>query len=112
MRRSDGRIGDTFRVIYKFLGVTFDETFTVTDYQRPNLIKSTFAGGMTGTFAWTFEPLREGSKVTIDIEYELAGGPLGKAVDSLMLQRVNEKTIEDTLRNLGRIAAGERSAVS
>jgi uncharacterized protein YndB with AHSA1/START domain len=110
--RRDGRIGDTFRVIYKVLGVTFDETFTVTDYQRPNLIKSTFAGGMTGTFAWTFEPLREGSKVTIDIEYELAGGPLGKAVDSLMLQRVNEKTIEDTLRNLGRIAAGERSAVS
>ncbi len=111
IRRSDGRIGDSFRVIYKVLGVTFDETFTVTDYQRPNLIKSTFAGGMTGTFAWTFEPVPEGSRVTIDIDYELAGGPLGKAVDSLMLQRVNEKTIEDTLQNLGRVAVEEKSAV-
>jgi len=28
VRRSDGRIGDSFRVIYKVLGVTFDEKFT------------------------------------------------------------------------------------
>jgi ribosome-associated toxin RatA of RatAB toxin-antitoxin module len=112
VRRSDGRIGDSFRVIYKVLGVTFDEKFTVTHFQRPNMIKSTFAGGMTGTFAWTFEPQQERSKLTIDVNYELAGGPLGKAVDSLMLQRVNEKTIEDTLKNLDRVAAEERSAIS
>ena len=112
VRRSDGRIGDSFRVIYKVLGVTFDETFTVTDYERPNRIKSTFAGGMTGTFAWTFEPQGEGTKINVDVEYQLAGGPLGKAVDTLMLERVNEKTIEDTLKNLGRVAAEERSAVS
>jgi ribosome-associated toxin RatA of RatAB toxin-antitoxin module len=112
IRRSAGRIGDTFRVIYKVLGVTFDEKFTVTEYERPNRIKSTFSGGMTGTFAWTFEPLGEGSKINVDIDYQLAGGPLGKAVDSLMLQRVNEKTIEDTLQNLARLAMGERSAVS
>src|SRR5713226_6580692 len=111
VRRSAGRIGDSFRVIYKVLGVTFDERFTVTDYARPYRITSTFSGGMTGTFAWTFEPQGEGSKINIDIDYQLAGGPLGKAVDSLMLQRVNEKTIEDTLQNLGRVATEERSAV-
>ena len=112
VRRSAGRIGDSFRVIYKVLGVTFDERFTVTDYARPYRITSTFSGGMTGTFAWTFEPQGEGSKINVDIDYQLAGGPLGKAVDSLMLQRVNEKTIEDTLQNLGRVATEERSAVS
>lgn len=112
VRRSDGRIGDSFRVIYKVLGITFDEKFTVSDYERPNRVKSSFSGGMTGTFAWTFEPQGAGSKVTIDVHYELAGGPLGKAVDSLMLQRVNEKTIEDTLQNLARVATEEPSAVS
>ncbi len=111
VHRSPGRIGDSFRVIYKVLGVTFDEKFTVTDHERHNRIKSTFSGGMTGTFAWTFEPQGEGSKISIDIDYQLAGGPLGKAVDSLMLQRVNEKTIEDTLQNLARVATAERSAV-
>ncbi len=112
VRRSAGRVGDSFRVIYKVLGVTFDEKFTVTDYESQNRIKSTFSGGMTGTFAWTFEPQGEGSKISVDIDYQLAGGPLGKAVDSLMLQRVNEKTIEDTLKNLARVASEERSAVS
>ncbi len=112
IRRSDGRIGDSFRVIYKVLGVTFDEKFTVSDYERPSRITSTFSGGMTGTFAWTFEPQGEGAKVNVDVDYQLTGGPLGKAVDSLMLHRVNEKTIEDMLKNLGRVAAQERSAVS
>ena len=112
VRRSGGRIGDSFRVIYKVLGVTFDEKFTVTDYERPKRIKSTFSGGMTGTFAWTFEPQGEGTKINVDVDYQLAGGPLGKAVDRVVLERVNEKTIDDTLKNLARVAAEERSAVS
>jgi len=112
VRRSPGRIGDSSRVIYKVLGVTFDEKFTVTESERNSRITSTFSGGMTGTFAWKFEPQGKETKVNVDIDYQLAGGPLGKAVDSLMLQRVNEKTIADMLQNLGRVAAEERSAVS
>jgi ribosome-associated toxin RatA of RatAB toxin-antitoxin module len=112
VRRSEGRIGDSFRAIYKVVGVTFDEKFTVTEYQRPNRITSAFSGGMTGTFAWTFEPQGEGTKIKVDVDYQLAGGPLGKAVDSLMLHRVNEKTIEDMLTNLGRVATEVKSAVS
>lgn len=112
VRRSDARIGDTFRVIYKVLGVTFDENFTVTQYRRPSALQSKFDGGMSGTFAWTFEPLAKGTRVSIDVVYQLAGGPLGKAVDSLMLHRVNEKTIEDSLKNLARLVVEETSPVS
>ena len=112
VRRSDSRIGDSFHVIYKVLGVTFDEKFTVTDYESGKRITSTFSGGMTGTFAWTFEPQGAQTKINVDVDYQLAGGPLGKAVDRLMLERVNQKTIEDMLKNLGRVAAQERSAVS
>ena len=112
VHRSDGRIGDSFRVIYKVLGVTFDETFTVTEYERGKRITSNFFGGMTGTFAWTFEPEGAGTTINVDIDYQLAGGPLGKAVDRLMLERVNDKTIEDMLKNLARVAAEARSAVS
>ncbi|HEV2027925.1 MAG TPA: SRPBCC family protein [Candidatus Dormibacteraeota bacterium] len=50
VRRSDRRMGDSFRVIYKVLGTTFDEKFTTTDYRRPTRISSAFEGGMTGTF--------------------------------------------------------------
>ncbi len=103
VRRSEGRVGDTFRVIYKVLGITFDEKFTTTEYQRPNRITATFAGGMSGTFRWGFEPLAAQTKVNVDIEYRLAGGAVGKAVDALLVERANEKSIEEMLQNLRRM---------
>ncbi len=104
VRLSDRRVGDTFRVIYKVLGVTFDEKFTTTDYQRPDRITSTFEGGMTGTFRWSFEPQAGQTKLSVDIDYRVAGGAIGKAVDALLLERTNEKSIDEMLQNLRRIA--------
>ena len=101
---SDQRVGDSFRVIYKVLGITFEEKFTTTEHQRPNRITSKFEGGMSGTYRWAFESLGAKTKVNVDIDYGVAGGALGKAVDSLMLERTNEKTIEGMLENLRQLA--------
>ena len=35
IRRSQRRVGDSFRLIYKVLGITFDEKLIVTEFQRP-----------------------------------------------------------------------------
>ena len=104
VRRSERRVGDTFRVIYRVLGITFDEKFTTTDYQRPNRITATFEGGMSGTFRWRFEPLAAQTRLNVDIDYHLAGGAVGKAVDALLVERTNEKSIEEMMQNLRRIA--------
>jgi uncharacterized membrane protein len=105
VKRSDQRVGDSFRVIYKVVGLTFDETFTTTDYQRPIRLAAHFEGGMSGTFRWTPEPLGPQTKLSVDIEYGMSGGALGKAVDALLLERVNEKSIDGMLQNLSRLAA-------
>jgi carbon monoxide dehydrogenase subunit G len=112
IKRSEGRIGDSFRVIYKVMGVTFDEMFTVTEHQPPHKAGSRFEGGMKGTFDWSFEPLGEQTKTTVDVRYELAGGALGKAIDALVLERTNEKTIGDMLQNLRRVLSPERASSS
>lgn len=103
IQRTERRVGDTFRVIYKVLGLTFDEKFTTTEYDRPTYITSTFKGGMNGTFRWTLEPLGPQCKVSVDIHYDVAGGALGKAVDAVMLERTNAKSIEGMLDNLRRL---------
>jgi ribosome-associated toxin RatA of RatAB toxin-antitoxin module len=103
IQRTDRRIGDSFRVIYKVLGVTFDEQFTTTEYDRPTYLTSAFKGGMTGTFRWTFEPDGRQCKVSVDIHYDVVGGALGKAVDAVMLERTNGKAIEGMLDNLRRM---------
>jgi carbon monoxide dehydrogenase subunit G len=105
VQRTDQRVGDSFRVIYKVLGLTFDERFKTTDYQRHSRITSTFEGGMSGTFRWTLEPLGEKTIVKIDIDYRVAAGALGKAADALMLERINEKSMDGMLENLSRLAA-------
>jgi ribosome-associated toxin RatA of RatAB toxin-antitoxin module len=103
IKRSEGRVGDSFRVIYKVMGITFDEKFTVTEHQPPRKAGSRFEGGMKGTFDWSFEPQGQQTKTSVVIRYELAGGVLGKAVDALVLERTNAKTIEDMLQNMSRI---------
>lgn len=100
VKRSDKRIGDTFVVVYKALGVTFDEKFTIREYERPKRIESAVEGGMDGTFSWTFESEGPHTTVNVRVEYELAGGPLGKAIDALVLERTNEKTIDEMLINM------------
>jgi uncharacterized membrane protein len=108
--RTEKRVGDSFRVIYKVLGVTFDEKFKVTAYERPNRVNNSVEGGMTGTFNWNFEPQGKQTQVNLDVQYSLAGGPIGKAIDAVMLERTNEKTMEQMLQNIQK--ALTRGAVS
>jgi carbon monoxide dehydrogenase subunit G len=108
VKRSDGRIGDTFRVIYKVLGISFDEKFTVTGYEPRRKLVSKFDGGMKGTFSWTFEPQGAQTECSMDIEYQVGGGILGKAADALVLERTNEKNMDESLENIRRVLAREK----
>jgi uncharacterized membrane protein len=105
VRQSEQRIGDTFRVIYKAVGMTFEEKFTVIEHNRPTRLASRFENGMKGTFVYQVTAQGEQTALTVDVQYELPGGALGKAVDALLLERTNEKTIEKQLDNLRQMAA-------
>jgi carbon monoxide dehydrogenase subunit G len=108
VKRTDVRIGDTFRVIYKVLGMSFDEKFTVTAYELNRKLVSKFDGGMKGTFSWAFEAQGPQTECSMDIEYEVGGGILGKAADALLLERTNEKNMDESLENLRRVLAREK----
>lgn len=110
IHRTEQRVGDTFRVIYKVLGLTFDEKFATSEYERPSNLTSAFKGGMNGTFRWTFKPQGKDCQVEVEIHYDVAGGALGKAVDAVMLERTNAKSIEGMLDNLRRMVVKAASA--
>jgi uncharacterized membrane protein len=104
VRQTEQRVGDTFRVIYKAVGMTFEEKFTITEHQRPTRLASSFENGMKGTFVYEVSPQGEQTELTVDVRYELPGGALGKAVDTLLLERTNERTMEKQLENLRQMA--------
>jgi carbon monoxide dehydrogenase subunit G len=108
VKRTDGRIGDTFRVFYKVLGMTFDERFMVTGYEPNRKLVSDFDGGMKGTFSWSFEPRGNQTECTMDINYQVGGGVLGKAADALLLERANERNMDESLERLRQVVTGAR----
>jgi uncharacterized membrane protein len=112
VRQSEHRIGDAFRVRYKAVGMTFEETFTITEYSRPTRLASRFENGMKGTFVYQVAPQGQQTMLTVDVRYQLPGGALGKAVDALLLERTNEKTIERQLDNLRGMAVQASTSTS
>jgi uncharacterized membrane protein len=84
--------------------MTFEEKFTITEHERPTRLATRFEDGMRGTFVYQVALQNQQTTLSVDVDYSLPGGALGKAVDALLLERTNEKTIEKQLDNLRRMA--------
>ncbi len=100
VRRTDKHVGDTFRVSHSLLGAQFDEDFTFTEYRKGAMITARFAGTMSGTMGITLEPQGSSTKTTLEYDWKMPLGVLGKLASSLAANRINEKNAERLLENL------------
>jgi coenzyme Q-binding protein COQ10 len=100
IRQTEQHIGDSFRATYSVLGLHIPMTFTATEYEHPTKLTSRFEGGMKGTWTWLLEPRGKSTHLTTAMEYEMAGGALGKAMNAVLVERMNEKNAERLLENL------------
>ncbi len=107
VKRSENRVGDTFRATYGLMGMHFDLKFTNTEHDPARKIVSRFEGAMKGAMAYTLEPRGNSTRVKFDVDYEMSGGVLGKAVDKLLVERMNEKNAERMLENLKMLMEAE-----
>jgi uncharacterized membrane protein len=99
-------VGGKVILVYKSSGATFNITLTVRELVRGEYILYDMTGMMTGTQRWTHT--REGSmtRTTSVVDYEMPGGALGKIADKLIVERVNNKNLEQSLENLKALAEG------
>ncbi len=100
IQETEQHLGDSFRGIYSTLRLHFPITFTVTEYEPPTKRTTRFEGGMKGTWTWRLSPRGKSTHVTTAMEYEMAGGILGKAMNAALVERMNEKNAERLLENL------------
>jgi carbon monoxide dehydrogenase subunit G len=100
IRQTEQHIGDSFRVTYSVLGLHFPMSFTATEYEQPTKLTTRFEGGMKGTWTWRLSPRGTSTHLTTTMEYEMAGGALGKAMNAMLVERMNEKNAEQLLENL------------
>ena len=100
IRSTEQHLGDSFRATYAVLGLRFPMSFTVTEHEPPTSRTTRFEGGMKGAWTWRLSPRGKSTHLTTTMEYEMAGGILGKAMNAVLVERMNEKNAKGMLKNL------------
>jgi len=80
-------------------GVSMAITETVLDYQADRLQLLEMEGMLSGSARWELTPEGDGTRLTTTFDYALPGGPIGKIADTLMVRRMNARSLEEALQN-------------
>lgn len=96
------RAASTFCQTVRVLGQEIESDWRVTALDPPHVISYEASSPMGGSLAMTqrVEPHAGGSRVQLELDYELPGGVIGAVVDRVYLERQNEEEAERSLENL------------
>lgn len=111
--RSPGRVGNSFRLIYRVLGVPLNEELMVIGFEPPRRhtphrrfqIWQTVHGRVRGTVTWTLEAEGNQTYASLDAAYQLTGGMFGRALDRLLVERAIKRDVDRTLEQMKRLIA-------
>ncbi len=90
---------------YKMAGKKFSGNTKITAYQKPKRVVYETTGGIPSHWEWTLtsEDFMT-TDVSLSLDYTVPGSILGAIADKLVIERQNEKIIEQQLVNLKRMA--------
>lgn len=94
--------GDIFRHTIRVSGVNLKTEWRVLELERPRYVLYEVepeAGGWM-KMKQSVSPTDRGSRVELEVDYELPGGFLGEALDRVYVERRNEREAEASLQNL------------
>ncbi len=91
-------VGSTTREVSKFMGIKMESTGEVTEYEHNRLVASkSTSGPIPFTFKTTFDPVPDGTKVTMEFEGEIGG--FFKVAESVVI-KTGMKQIEGDFAKL------------
>lgn len=93
-------LGQTFDWRFTMAGVDLKGKAEVTEFDRPRLVTIRTTGDSETTWMYTFEEADEGTKVSVDVAYEIVESALKKIVNRMVIDKLNQRTIEQMLDNL------------
>ncbi|MDQ1439671.1 MAG: Polyketide cyclase / dehydrase and lipid transport [Acidimicrobiaceae bacterium] len=105
IRNGPGRpvqVGDHFEQVVKVLGKELDTEWEVVEVQAHSLLRfeGTASAGARATLVERLTAEGTGTRVELDVDYDLPLGILGDAVDAVYLQSKNEEQAEEILGKL------------
>ena len=111
IRNGPGRpvqAGDRFDQVVKILGKELESEWRVVEVQEPSLLRfeGTATAGASATLFERLTPEGDGTRVELDVEYDLPLGILGDAVDAVFLHSKNEEQADEILSKLKALCEG------
>jgi uncharacterized membrane protein len=103
------RPGCRFRQTLRVVGRELESEWRVTELEAERRIsyEATAPGGGSMTMRQTVTPRDGGSRVQLEIDYELPGGLLGELVDRAFVEEQNEREADRSLANLKELLDGQ-----
>jgi coenzyme Q-binding protein COQ10 len=89
------------KVVFKVksAGISMPLTETVVEYQPGKLQVLRMEGLLSGRARWELIPEGDGTRLTTTFDYAVPGGVFGKIADSLIVERMNVRSLEQGLQN-------------
>ena len=94
--------GGRFTVVSKIAGRPLDITWHIEEVEAPRFFVATATTPLGGGARQRvdYEPEGSGTRVTIDMEYEIAAGLLGKVLSKAFAERAIERDVHHSAENL------------
>jgi hypothetical protein len=85
---------------YRLLGLTYHGQNRIVASARPLHLREESSGDLVSTWDWRLEPLADGTRVHLTITYTPPMGWLGRLLEPILLRRLNQRALDQTLTNL------------
>ena len=82
------------------VGMKAHVKLTVLEVDRPRELVQEMTGTFPGKWTTTLEPSGQVTKAKMVVDYTVPGGRLGKVANRLLLERMNQRNLEQTLEGL------------
>lgn len=95
-------LGGRFTVVSKIAGRPLDITWHIEEVEAPRFFVATATTPLGGGARQRvdYEPEGTGTRVTIDMDYEIAGGLLGQVLSKAFAERAIERDVHHSAENL------------
>lgn len=93
--------GNTWAWEYDMAGVPLRGNAECIEFERPGKYVWRSTTGVMSTWTYMFEATEGGTKISVDIEYEIPDSAVaGKITDSAVAARINEQQADNGIQNL------------
>ncbi|MBL8118293.1 MAG: SRPBCC family protein [Anaerolineae bacterium] len=97
------QVGSIARYVYNMMGVRLKGEHEVIALREDEYLKVKTLSGIDSTFEFFFKSVKEGTQLTIRVNYKLPGALVGQLLNRIAIEQKNEADLRAGLENLKKL---------